>query len=141
MDDIRLPSIKRFSFLKDVLAAIKPVEGIWAKVDLFVDAVQQQLIKNHLRAVVQVGGSVAKDTYLKGDFDCDLFIKFDYSYEDDDISTLLESAIAGFNPVRLHGSRDYFQIQRDDVKFEIVPVLEIDDPKKARNVTDASPLH
>ena len=43
--------------------------------------------------------------------------------------------------VRLHGSRDYFQIKQKDFTFEIIPILKINKAEQARNITDISPLH
>lgn len=89
------------------------------------------------------GGSTAKGTYLKDDYDVDLFVRFDYSYKDEMISDILEGVLdKDFKLERVHGSRDYFQIKMEQgFLIEIVPVLRIDDYKKALNVTDMSPLH
>jgi len=43
--------------------------------------------------------------------------------------------------IRLHGSRDYFQIKEQGYTFEIVPILAIKKAEEAMNITDVSPLH
>jgi len=91
----------------------------------------------HLDAQVKLGGSVAKGTYLKKDFDCDIFVMFDKKCKN--ISDLLGKALKGVT--RIHGSRDYFQITKYGINFEIVPVIKIKKPSDALNVTDCSPLH
>jgi tRNA nucleotidyltransferase (CCA-adding enzyme) len=108
-------------------------------VTLFLNRLEKSI--SGLEATIKIGGSFAKGTYIKDDFDCDIFIMFDYKYANKDISSLLEKAISGLKTTKIHGSRDYFQIKKNGINFEIVPVLKIKDPKNAQNVTDASPLH
>lgn len=87
-----------------------------------------------------LGGSTAKGTWLKGDHDIDIFVKFK---TEQNISERLEKLLKeNFSKVlRVHGSRDYFQIKRLFLKFEVVPILEINTTKEAKNITDCSPLH
>ena len=91
-----------------------------------------------------VGGSVAKDTFLKGDFDIDIFVQFEKEkYKNKDISQILHSKlksifksaskISGLHKV--HGSRDYFQIRQDPFTFEVIPILKIIKAKEAENIT------
>ncbi len=97
-----------------------------------------------------LGGSVAKNTFLKGDYDIDIFIQFEKEkYKNKDISTVLHtklrkvfkstSKISGLH--KLHGSRDYFQIRQDPFTFEVIPILKIAKAGEAENITDISPLH
>ena len=97
-----------------------------------------------------VGGSVAKNTFLKGDYDIDIFVQFDKEkYKGKDISEVLHtklksifkntSKITGLHKV--HGSRDYFQIRQDPFTFEVIPILKIKRAEEAENITDISPLH
>jgi len=127
--------------LSAVLNNIKPVDDIWRPVNQFKEEIADELKKHNITATPQVGGSIAKDTWLRGDFDCDMFIRFDRAYKDQDISDLLETALKPFGSDRVHGSRDYFQVQRNNIKFEIIPVIAIERPEDALNVTDVSPLH
>jgi tRNA nucleotidyltransferase (CCA-adding enzyme) len=130
--------------LLDVLQAIKPSAAeraeVLGRVREFVAKLERGLAKGRSKARVVLGGSFAKDTWLAGDYDVDLFVAFGLKQKDDDLSGLLGKALAPWKPERLHGSRDYFWI-RGDVRFEIVPVLDIRKPSDARNVTDFSPLH
>jgi len=112
------------------------------KARAFIDNLNRSLKKGSIEANAEIGGSAAKGTMVKGDFDCDIFVRFGYSYKDESISDLLEKAISDFEHVeRVHGSRDYFQVEDSGINYEIVPVLYIDNPKQAQNVTDMSPLH
>jgi len=91
-----------------------------------------------------VGGSYAKDTWLPGNRDVDVFVKFNYKlYKDQDISSVLYVILRKkFKDVTVvHGSRDYYHILVDDIVFEVVPVLDIKKTSEAINVMDVSPLH
>lgn len=119
------------------------VEGI-------LSGIQDALDLCELDATCEAGGSYAKETNLKGDFDIDVFIRFDSTYEDQKLSDHLEQALEKLSSFidntidsyeRVHGSRDYFQLTINRFTFELVPVYSIQDPSKAINVTDMSPLH
>ncbi|MBS3065963.1 nucleotidyltransferase domain-containing protein [Candidatus Pacearchaeota archaeon] len=112
-----------------------------------VSILKEELKKSKVSAEVFIGGSFAKNTLIKGEFyDVDIFVRFDWRYEK--LSEILERVlekIAKKNKLKLeslHGSRDYFRIIiRDNIIFEIVPVVKIKKPKEARNVTDLSYFH
>lgn len=89
-----------------------------------------------------VGGSFGKKTLEKSDFyDVDIFVRFDK--KEKHLSEKLERALkkTGEKFERVHGSRDYFRIKDRNVDYEFVPVLRINKPKDAENVTDLSYFH
>lgn len=90
-----------------------------------------------------LGGSAAKSTFLKNDYDIDIFVKFPQKYKNKDISKILQKHLKKIFPkiIKVHGSRDYFQLSQDPFTFEIVPILNINSPSKAQNITDVSPFH
>ncbi|MBT3395060.1 hypothetical protein HOA59_00670 [archaeon] len=90
-----------------------------------------------------VGGSYAKNTWLSGNPDIDVFARFDYkTYKDKDISKELGDLLSKkYKFTKVHGSRDYYHIDIDKTIFEVVPVLEIKKPEEAKNVTDVSAFH
>lgn len=96
-----------------------------------------------LSATVIVGGSIAKGTVLKDDYDVDLFVAFAKKHSNEDLSNLLEKVMKAtklkYNKV--HGSRDYFQTMISKTLVEIVPVLKVKSRDDSLNVTDMSPLH
>ncbi|MBN1175865.1 CCA tRNA nucleotidyltransferase [Candidatus Woesearchaeota archaeon] len=101
--------------------------------------------KNGVDVNVVAGGSTAKGTYLKGNFDVDIFVRF--KTDEKNISDILELMLSEFiqnnNLIleRVHGSRDYFNFEFENLFFEIVPVKYIENNVDADNVTDMSPLH
>ncbi len=103
-----------------------------------------ELLQSNLKeADVFLGGSFGKDTWLPGDSDVDLFVRFDKKYKGKRISDLLEDALRkiGIKYIKLHGSRDYFKVNYKGYEFEIVPILKIDNPKEYEVITDVSPFH
>ena len=127
--------------LESAKCRLRPESSSVKAADLVVSRVNMLLKKARLKAECSAGGSYAKGVILKNDFDIDLFVRFDWSYREKDISGLLSHALKPLRPALVHGSRDYFQLKRDGILFEIIPVLRIEDYKKAVNVTDMSPLH
>ncbi|MFC1741422.1 nucleotidyltransferase domain-containing protein [Nanoarchaeota archaeon] len=127
--------------LKGVVDKIKPTDKkLLSDVKMFLAKVNAEIVKKKIKAKAVVGGSIAKDTYLAGDHDCDVFVKFHKSYADEDLSKLLGKVLKPFKASLVHGSRDYYHVT-NGIKYEIVPVLDILKPSDAVNVTDMSPLH
>lgn len=137
--------------LKEVLEEVTPNEKnlkeIEKQVKEFRKKFDSQIKKLGINAKSFIGGSFAKQTVIKKeDYDVDLFIRFDKKYKENEISELTEKIlkIMKENFSRIHGSRDYFKIEREKpFKFdiEIIPVIKISNPKHARNVTDLSYSH
>ncbi|MBI2665450.1 hypothetical protein HYX12_02405 [Candidatus Woesearchaeota archaeon] len=95
-----------------------------------------------------LGGSGAKLTWLSGNKEVDVFVQFNYhkfSERSEELSSILEKLLKSAFPknkiTKLHGSRDYFQVQIDSFIFEVLPILKITKAQQAKNITDISPLH
>lgn len=134
--------------LQKVLAEITPSaqerKEFETKVNSFLKNLNFGLKKIDATAIL--GGSGAKDTWLAGNKDADIFVLFDYKkYKEKSavLGDLLEKELKKLKLKidRLHGSRDYFQFKEKENIFEIIPVLKIKDKKEMINITDASPLH
>ena len=131
------------ALLNSVLREIRPQDKhIERETVSMLRAINTQLKKDKIKATATTGGSIAKNTYLVDDHDCDIFVQFDRKYRDEDISALLGVSLRKIFPklITLHGSRDYYQL-RNALHFEIVPVLRIRKTAEAVNITDCSPLH
>ncbi|MBD3304201.1 hypothetical protein GF343_03580 [Candidatus Woesearchaeota archaeon] len=126
--------------LKQVLEEIKPEKEKVKEVEEFLKKLNSEIKKHKIKAKAVAGGSYAKKTWLKGDYDVDIFVKFGMKYRDKDLSRMLAKVLKKFKPETIHGSRDYFWV-KNLIKFEIVPVLDIKKAEQAQNVTDFSPRH
>ena len=134
--------------MKEILDKIKPTaqerENFKKTVDDFI-----RKLNSKIKPVTAVlGGSGSKQTWLSGSHDVDVFVLFPYkTYKEksSELPNLLEpsliKAFPGFKRTRLKGSRDYFQIDYKNSRFEIIPILKISKANQAINITDVSPLH
>ncbi len=137
------------SILKEALDKINPSEEELNSIDSFlkkfISGFERKLKENKINAEAFVGGSFAKKTLIKkGQYDIDIFVRFDEKHKKDDISKLTEKALKSFKQkaIRIHGSRDYFRIDVNPVFFiEIIPVIKVKNPKLAENITDLSYFH
>ncbi|MDP3986832.1 MAG: nucleotidyltransferase domain-containing protein, partial [Nanoarchaeota archaeon] len=136
------------SILKKVLEEIDVPKDELIKInknlEVFIQHIKTTIKSLNLEAEIFVGGSFARKTLIrKGDYDIDLFIRFDKKHKD--ISGITEQLIkkSGLKEVsKIHGSRDYFRIKiSENLFFEIIPVKKIKTPKEADNITDLSYSH
>ena len=90
-----------------------------------------------------VGGSLAKGTMVnrEGKQDIDIFVVFDYSKDILKLEGILKKVKLPRNLKKVHGSRDYFQIDCGNLILEVIPVVKNKDPELAENVTDVSLSH
>ena len=130
--------------LKKHKVTAKEHTAILKKIDAFIHELNAGLVKENIEAYVMLGGSAAKGTFLKHDFDCDVFVRFLYDkYHNKNLSELLEKVLkkTTLDYERVHGSRDYFIGTWKNLQYEIIPVLFITHSHQAKNITDMSPLH
>ncbi len=99
-------------------------------------------------ARIFIGGSLAKQTLVKRDtsYDIDIFILFPYAKfksKSHELSKFLEQALkhSKIRYITLKGSRNYFQVQAQQLTLELIPILAIKRASEALNITDISPLH
>ncbi len=95
------------------------------------------LKKNKLNA--NIGGSLAKGTILKKDNqDVDIFVVLKPK-ELSKFEKLVAKTKIKYDLI--HGSRDYIQIKKENLTFELIPVLKLDKKARVDNVTDFSLIH
>jgi tRNA nucleotidyltransferase (CCA-adding enzyme) len=128
----------------EVLKKIKPNKEFESEIDGKIKEFMSRIkVKD---AKIILGGSGAKNTWLKNANDADIFVQFNYEKfkeKSSKLSDILEKQLKKkFKKLnKLHGSRDYFQVIEKGFTFEIVPILNVKNSKNILNITDASPLH
>jgi len=145
---------------KEVIEKIKPSQTELADIENsaknFVGLINKELKKKRIDGNAFLGGSIAKNTLIKKEkYDIDLFVRFSKKYENQ-LSSLLHKVLENilrtkeYNRLKIEeikGSRLYFQINLSTTErkipliLEIVPVLKINKPEEAKNVTDLSYFH
>lgn len=139
---LNMEKVKRA--LNNIKKRIKPKQEEYKKTNKILNEVRQlvenQAKKSRIKCEFFVGGSFAKNTWLSGDHDIDVFLRFE---KQKDISKTCYKLLKKiFKKIEIvHGSRDYFRIKYKKYTFEFVPVLLIKSIKEAENITDASPFH
>ena len=134
--------------MKEILDRITPKPVERKKNKLASDSFLKKLNANLRYARASVEGSSAKDTWLAGNHDTDIFVLYEYkryASKSTELSDMLEPVLKKTFPKmkisRLHGSRDYFQLNYEHLSFEVIPILKITKSTQAKNITDISPLH
>ena len=134
--------------LKEVLVKVNPSEKDLSSINnflkVFILEIKKGLKKKKIDAEVFIGGSFAKKTLIKkGQYDVDIFVRFNKKYGND-ISNLTEKILKETKRhfSTIHGSRDYFKINVEPSFFvEIIPVIKVKNPKESDNITDLSYFH
>ena len=144
------------SLFKNILQKIDPTRDLKEIEPLmvsFISKLKKELINQKVKADVFIGGSFAKRTMIKKElYDVDVFLRFNKKYNQLDISNMTEKILKkslkdNKKIKRIHGSRDYFQIdfrnEERNLNFyaEIIPVIKISKTKDALNITDLSLSH
>lgn len=95
---------------------------------------------------VELVGSVAKDTHLRGDRDLDIFLMFPKSYERADLAKKgLEFAKRALKPGEKwqvgYAEHPYLKAVIEKCNVEIVPCFKISDISERASSADRSPMH
>ncbi|HVY01644.1 MAG TPA: nucleotidyltransferase domain-containing protein [Candidatus Nanoarchaeia archaeon] len=114
-----------------------------------INVLKKNIKADKINAQIFLGGSFAKETMVRKDnYDIDVFIRINKENFDNDLKKLEKTVSKSAKQINskietLHGSRDYYQITRPgkNVIIEIIPVLKINKPEQAENVTDLSYFH
>lgn len=136
------------SILKEILKENKPskedLEKINFHLDEFLKKLEKKLEELKINAEIFVGGSLAKGTLIKKkNYDIDIFVRFQKNERyKKEMPNLLYKVLKNFKDVSLiHGSRDYFNVKKGGIFFEVIPVIKIKNQKEAENITDLSFFH
>jgi tRNA nucleotidyltransferase (CCA-adding enzyme) len=129
--------------LKNHITEIKPDSKVLKKIEIisskFCKELENKIKKKNIDAEVFIGGSIAKETLIKKDkYDIDVFVRFGTKHLK--ISDLLETLLdKDFK--KIHGSRDYYQKDFEEIILEVIPVRKISKIENAENITDLSYFH
>ena len=135
--------------LSEVLEELKPKPHERRKVEeivnFFTSRINEICRELNASARAEVQGSIAKDTWISGDRDIDIFIVFSRNTPIEEVRTLgLEIAkkAAQSNYIECYAEHPYIRAFVEDYAVDIVPCSEFD-PKDRKPLTavDRTPLH
>jgi tRNA nucleotidyltransferase (CCA-adding enzyme) len=131
-----------------VLERIKPNAYEREKIEKTTQLVKKRVISEVKRgdsnAAVEVGGSVAKDTWLSGEADIDVFILFPESISKSMLGEIglhiAKEAMKGFPLKERFAEHPYLETYIDGIRINIVPCYKVD-KGKWKSAADRSPFH
>ena len=134
---LREKILKEVNFNKEELENKKKI--ILNLVENLKKVVDENILK------INFGGSYSKNTFLKKDFDVDLFFCFEKDLEDKKMSSICYNILKKLN-IKINiekGSRDYFSFEYKKIKFEVVPTKKIllKNIQNFENTSDISIFH
>jgi len=104
---------------------------------------ETELKKVGIEAQVQIEGSIAKDTWLAGEKDIDLFILLPKTYRREDFASVLNAAkkVAGENYLEAYAEHPYIEARINDFIVDFVPCFKVERAEEAASSVDRTPLH
>ncbi|WP_440059885.1 CCA tRNA nucleotidyltransferase [Thermogladius sp. 4427co] len=136
--------------LREVLEEITPTPEERAYLFSVYEKIKR-VLENYLRssgveAEVTLQGSVAHDTWLKGDRDLDIFVLFPESTDIDYLKKkgfeLLLEAAREIGKVEVkYAEHPYVHLVVGDVEADIVPAYKLSSPERIKTAVDRTPFH
>lgn len=136
------------SLLKEVLNRIKPSEEERGRVRSIVEKVVERAKRKAeevgVEAEVEVEGSIAKDTWLSGDKDIDIFIILPKDLGLGGLRTVgleIAKGAAGERWIESYAEHPYVEARVEGYRVDIVPCLKVDRPDARISAVDRTPFH
>lgn len=132
---------------EEVLRRVTPGERERAETlglsNFLVESLRMELSREGIIAEVQVEGSIAKDTWLAGEKDIDIFILLPPEYGRDSLKKVLEVAkrVSGGNYLEAYAEHPYLEAYINGFTINFVPCFMVKDPSEAKSSVDRTPFH
>ncbi|AWR99920.1 CCA tRNA nucleotidyltransferase [Metallosphaera hakonensis] len=127
--------------LEEVLRRVKPSDGERERIRVAVNEVTSRL--KGLEA--EIHGSFAKDTWLSGDTDVDLFVFFPKALGKEYLSKegLREilGRLEGMETRLAYAEHPYVIVRVDGIEIDVVPALRVESGDQAITAVDRTPFH
>jgi len=108
------------------------------------DRLRSLLTERGLKAQVRLEGSLAKDTWLSGEADVDIFVRFKPDVKPDflkkDFMEIARRATEGYRQVERYAEHPYLECWADGVRINIVPCYNVEKGEWL-SATDRTPYH
>lgn len=136
---------------KIILDEIKPTKEEKDKVSevstKLLDFLNDKCHEDNIDAEAVLVGSVAKDTYLRGKSDIDIFIAFPLTTDKNELKqtglNLAHKCCDAFNAIAYHqfASHPYVTTEIEGFEVDLVPCYRIDDGSQLKSAVDRTILH
>ena len=107
------------------------------------ESLEEELERAGFDTEVQIEGSIAKDTWLAGEKDIDLFILVTKTRGREGFKQVLEVAkrVAGENYLEAYAEHPYVQAEIDGFTVDFVPCFKLERAEEALSSVDRTPFH
>lgn len=128
--------------LQRILPSKEEKEKLQNEFENFKNKIAQILVKNKIKATIEVGGSFSRDTWISGSRDIDIFVKMPQNSETspEELVKILQKNIK-LDWEKRHANHPYLFVNHNGIDIEIVPCYELELGNKIRSAVDRSPLH
>lgn len=132
-----------------VLRKIKPSSEEYKKGYRVYSIVKKELEKslkhNNVNGKISLQGSFAKDTWISGELDIDVFVLFPEYYdrywlENNGFKIILE-AFRNYNYIVRYAAHPYITVKIEGIDVDVVPAFEVSDPSNIKSAVDRTPYH
>ena len=134
--------------LKEVLRRVGPSPEergrVFKVVNFVTGRAREEIDRLGVEAFVEVGGSVAKDTWISGDKDIDIFIllPIDLGFKGlQEVGLSIAKAAAGQDFVESYAEHPYIQSYIDGYRVDIVPCFKVPEADKVVSSVDRTVFH
>jgi len=129
--------------LKEITPTEEEREAILQFCRNLVKNLTEKLQSSGIRADVHIQGSIAKDTWLAGEKDIDVFISLSKNATKEAFPRVLEvvKAFVGKGWVEAYAEHPYLEAEVEGYKIDFVPCFKIESAEEARSSVDRTPLH
>jgi tRNA nucleotidyltransferase (CCA-adding enzyme) len=131
----------------EILTEIKPTNGeqgeLAASVSRLKNGLLKALAKAGIDSEVEIHGSVARDTWLRGQRDIDVFIILKPEATRSDLLRVNEAVKGYVGPgwVEAYAEHPYVKKMVDGLEIEFVPCFKTEEGKRIASAADRTPLH
>jgi tRNA nucleotidyltransferase (CCA-adding enzyme) len=129
--------------LKKATPSEKEKEDVLQSSKDLVEKLTEKLQGSGIKAKANVQGSVAKDTWLAGEKDVDIFILLPKTYTQEIFPKVLDviKALVGEKWAEAYAEHPYIEAEVEDYKIDFVPCFKIERAEEAMSSVDRTPLH
>ena len=134
--------------IEEALNLVEPskeeIDHVKALASIVFQKVSKAASDSEFKPSAVLGGSYAKGTWLKGEADIDIFVKFPKDLEKKELEKygldIALNSMKDYNPVLRYSEHPYVEACIDDVKVNVVPCYDV---KKGewKSAADRSPYH
>lgn len=134
--------------IEEALQLVEPskeeMDHVKALASIALQEVSKAAYDSEFKPRVVLGGSYAKGTWLKGEADIDIFVKFPKNLEKEELEKhgleVALNSMRDYNPTLRYSEHPYVEACIDDVKVNVVPCYDV---KRGewKSAADRSPYH